>query len=717
MNSISRLFALSLILSFTLPAVANETIGKNELDAQKELLLIKIDNNRELAQKDIDLLNKRIDDQIDRLNDLGLAANRFNTLVSVLGIAVMVLLALGGVVGYHSVSGKAKEEAISTSEKWFKDNHQKLTDRIRELEDFEEQLKLKVEEALNTIDDSVSNVTQSSVEAMKVIQERMNVFNAQNEPIITPDQEKALKHRAEQTRQKPEVDYSFEDWNTRAFSAFYDLKYEEAALYWMNASNIPNADTTLKAQALFNRIVVFIQLNLNNEVCTTCKQLIDAYSSDNAPAIRNVVAMTMLNMGTVLGRLNRLDEAIATYERLIDNYYHDNTPDIHNVVAMAMLYIGTTFGEMQKPDKAIASYKKLIDNYSSDNALAIREQVAKAMFNMGGTLRLQVQKPDEAINSYDKLIDNYSSDNTPATREVVADAMFNKGSTLEQLNKLDEAIDVYEKLIDTYSSDNTPAIREVVAEAMFKKGSTLEQLNKLDEAIDVYEKLIGNYSSDNTSAIRIAVANAMFKKGRTLGQLDKPNEAITAYEKLIDNYSFDNTHTIREMVANAMNDKGCILVKQKKPNEAIKAYENLIDNYFPDDSLAIRELVAVAFNVKGYICAMEAKKAWENRDLALTLLHRAQTDLLASLAQGADCGITYGNLAYVQWLLDDQKASEENFHTALTATKNGGKELYRNTLDDINQHTIPPDKAFRSMVERLWGEFQRGTASSPDDLQ
>lgn len=108
---------------------------------------------------------------------------------------------------------------------------------------------------------------------------------------------------------------------------------------------------------------------------------------------------------------------------------------------------------------------------------------------------------------------------------------------------------------------------------------------------------------------------------------------------------------------------------------------------------------------------MEAKKAWEDRGLALALLREAQTDLLAGLDRRADCGMTRGNLAYVQCLLGDRPEAEESFRAALVAAQNGGEALYHGTVDDIARDTIQEDNAFRDMVERLWTEYQTSKSS------
>lgn len=334
MAAFLRLLALCLLLSITLPAAADDKIGKDYFDAQKEILQLKIDNGREFVQKDLDSLktridglDERIDDQNNRVGDVGQSVDRFAVIVSVLGILVTVLLAAGGLVGYFSVTRKAAEEAKSASQKWFNDNQQELATRILELEKASEQ-------AIQKIDNSVNDVEQHSNAAIEQIQAGLNAPNQQAES-ISPIEQQALQQSAEQIRGKPEASYSFEDWNKRAFDAYRSGQYEDAAQYWKQASSIPNAGATNTAQTLFNRAVALSHLKRYDEACTTYEQLIATYSPDNTPAIREQVARAILNMGVALRQMQKPAEAIATYEQLIANYSSDNTPAIREQVANA----------------------------------------------------------------------------------------------------------------------------------------------------------------------------------------------------------------------------------------------------------------------------------------------------------------------------------------------------------------------------------------------
>lgn len=204
---------------------------------------------------------------------------------------------------------------------------------------------------------------------------------------------------------------------------------------------------------------------------------------------------------------------------------------------------------------------------------------------------------------------------------------------------------------------------------------------------------------------------AMLNMGIVLEQMQKPAQGVAIYQQLIVNYSSDNTPAIREQVARALFNMGSTLGNMQNPAEAIATYEQLISTYSSDNTPSIQEKVADAFNGKGFVQLLEAKKTWQHREQALSLLRDAQNDLLASLKIRTDCGMAHGNLAYVQWLLGEALAAENSFRSALVAARNSGEALYKGTVADIEQHTIVEDEGFQDMVERLWAEHQAAKSS------
>ena len=534
LRSLVSTLSIAICLAASWPCTAKESVSQDDLSAQKELLQAKLDANKELTQKDIEILykrfdavDKRIDDQVSRVSDIGNSVDRFTTIIGVIGTLITVLLTLGGLIGYFSVVAKVRETAQETAKKWLQENEKELRSRT-------DTLHSNAQEAINTTLEGVTNSASEAKAAMERAQKEIGRTqpDAPATPVSRKDTE-TLQRRSEELKSIPENSYSFDDWNTRAFAAYNDGRLERAALYWENAAKIPAAGAENSASALFNQ--------------------------------------------------------------------------------------GVSLGQLHKHDAAIAAFDQLISRYTNDTSNALREQVAKAIVNSGAT-HGQMGDNDKAIAAYEQVIATYSSD--PALREPVARAMVNKGATHGQMGANDKAIATYEQVIDTYSSDPAPALREQVAKAMVNKGITHGKMGNNDKEIATYEQVIDTYSSDPAPALHEQVTRALNCKGFTL--------LLSAKEQLVsgDGHQANN------------------------------------------------------------------------------LLQKGETDLQAAVERKPQWGIALGNLAYIQWLLKRPAESEATFRDALTAKDDGGEHLYKDTLDDITQHPIPEDAAFREMVTRVWTEFQ-----------
>ena len=620
LRSLVSTLSIAICLAASWPCTAKESVSQDDLSAQKELLQAKLDANKELTQKDIEILykrfdavDKRIDDQVSRVSDIGNSVDRFTTIIGVIGTLITVLLTLGGLIGYFSVVAKVRETAQETAKKWLQENEKELRSRT-------DTLHSNAQEAINTTLEGVTNSASEAKAAMERAQKEIGRTqpDAPATPVSRKDTE-TLQRRSEELKSIPENSYSFDDWNTRAFAAYNDGRLERAALYWENAAKIPAAGAENSASALFNQ--------------------------------------------------------------------------------------GVSLGQLHKHDAAIAAFDQLISRYTNDTSNALREQVAKAIVNSGAT-HGQMGDNEKEIAAYEQVIAAYSSDPTPTLREQVARAMVNKGFTHGQMGDNEKEIAAYEQVIATYSSDPAPALREQVAKTMVNKGATHGQMGDNEKEIAAYEQVIATYSSD--PALREPVARAMVNKGATHGQMGANDKAIATYEQVIDTYSSDPAPALREQVAKAMVNKGITHGKMGNNDKEIATYEQVIDTYSSDPAPALHEQVTRALNCKGFTLLLSAKEQLVSGDghQANNLLQKGETDLQAAVERKPQWGIALGNLAYIQWLLKRPAESEATFRDALTAKDDGGEHLYKDTLDDITQHPIPEDAAFREMVTRVWTEFQ-----------
>lgn len=350
LRSLVSTLSIAICLSASWPCTAKESVSQDDLSTQKEFLQAKLDANKELAQKDIELLNKRfdavdkrIDDQVSRVSDIGNSVDRFSTIIGVIGTLVTVLLTLGGLIGYYSVVAKVRETAQETAKTWLQENEKELRSRT-------DTLHSDAQKAITTTLEGVNNSASEAKAAMERAQK--DIGRTQPDAPITPESRKdteALQRRSEELKSIPENSYSFDDWNTRAFAAYNAGQLERAALYWENAAKNPAADAENSARALFNQ-------------------------------------------GLSLGQLHQHDAAIAAFDQLISRYTNDTSSALREQVAKAMVNKGATHGEMGDNDKAIATCEQVIDAYRSDTAPTLREQVTRALNGKGFILLLSAKE-------------------------------------------------------------------------------------------------------------------------------------------------------------------------------------------------------------------------------------------------------------------------------------------------------------------------------------
>ena len=321
--------------------ISTSMASKEELSAQKELFQLQLDAKKELLQKDIetqtkriDAFEKRMDDQISRISDIGSSVDRFSVIVSFFGILITVLFVVAGFLGYRTAKSDAKETAKEAAEqaasKWFEDHLKNLNSRMEELE-------RRATKASNAIDDYSNKVAHKSNEfnekinalfeiQMENAQRQLSQSSAEGKPEdqLSKDNS-AIEQKADQLKQKPESEYAFSDWNTRAFAVLSEGKLDDAIFYWDKAIAAPDIQAQTKAQLMFNKGIALGQLNRNEDAVATYEAIINEFGTAEELELRATVARSMFNKGVRLRKLNRNEEEIAAYDKVITEF--DNTKE------------------------------------------------------------------------------------------------------------------------------------------------------------------------------------------------------------------------------------------------------------------------------------------------------------------------------------------------------------------------------------------------------
>ena len=91
----------------------------------------------------------------------------------------------------------------------------------------------------------------------------------------------------------------------------------------------------------------------------------------------------LFNRGISHGAQGDTDATIADYTSVIEDYSDDTDPEMRELVAKALVNRGVSHGVQGDHDAAIADYTSVIEAYSDDTDPEIRELVASALVNRG----------------------------------------------------------------------------------------------------------------------------------------------------------------------------------------------------------------------------------------------------------------------------------------------------------------------------------------------
>ena len=581
---------------------------------------------------------------------------------SILGTLITCLLAGLGVLGYFTVVRRTKAEAQESAKEWFDENAKQLKEQISKLE-------TKVNAAHQSIANTVAGVHehgQSAKErlerAVQMLQNQMD-DRATGDPKALQEAQAVVTDHAEELKKLAENSYSFDDWNARAHAAYAANQLEEAALYWLKASQIPNAGSIRVAQALLCRCITQEQLEQNSEAIATCEDLLHRFGDATEQALHEQVGAALLTKGIAQGKLSQNAEAIATYDDLLCRLSDATEPILLEIVIKALCNKGNAQHRLGQYAQAIATYDELLRNFGDAIEPTLREQVAKALLNKGWGQSLLGQNA-EAVSTYDNILLRFGDATELALREYVAKALFNKGVSQDKLGQSEKAIATYDDLLHRFGDATELALCEEVAKALLNKAADHHQLEQNPQAIATYDDLLRRFDVATELVLREKVAMTLFSRGLLQTRLGQNPEAVATFNELLHRFGEAVEPSLCEHVASALNSLGCMDLR-------------------------------------------EAKAKWVDTEVASKLLHQALDRFNHAMAKmGEPWGMALSNRAYVQWLLGNAAQAEVDYAAALRASKDGGLGLYERTLQFFFILPIPEDQGMRDLVDRLWSEYK-----------
>jgi tetratricopeptide (TPR) repeat protein len=311
-------------------------------------------------------------------------------------------------------------------------------------------------QAATQLNQHVQSVQDLADEATQKIQQRMNEPEGTTVQIAA-DAAKALAEVARAAINKPEIDYTFQDWSNRAYAAYNQNDKDAAARFWREAAAHPSSNADAKAQALFNAGVVLGELKRPDEAIATYNSLVERFGKGESLALKEAVAKALVNKGHELGKMERHDEELAAHDAVIERFGNEELPPLKIQVAMARVNKGNALGKMERIDEAIAAYDTVIERFGKDENPALKEQVAVALNSKGFSLLCRAK---ERWARADRRIDDLEA----------AEALFEKAARMQPGNGVIMGNQAY---CDHLLGRSEDMVREKLGQALEQGGEFL----------------------------------------------------------------------------------------------------------------------------------------------------------------------------------------------------------------------------------------------------
>lgn len=610
---------------------------QESLNSQKQSL--------ETGRQELATVSKRIDDS---LIYAALSLDRF-------GLGITIGLAVVGFVGYFSFAEKTKREAKMVAKQWFDSQASELQKKIEILEAEFISAKDKISEHVNAFglfaEESKAEIKRNGALVVSDTQEQHF------------DLSSVVQQRADFLRDIPISSYKYDDWNSLAYASYSSSKFEEAAFYWLKASEEKGVSDVEIAISLYNRGVAQGQLTQLEASVGSYDEVIDRFGDTLEPELKEFVAKALLNKGFLQAKLNKPDEALRTYEEVYRRFGDAIELVLKEQVASVLVNKGILQGQLNQLDAAIISYGEVVHRLGDAGELVLKEQVARALVNKGA-LQGQQNQLDAAVGTYDDVVRRFGDSPELVLKEAVARALVNKGALQGQQNQLDAAVVTYDEVVRRFGAAVELALKEQVARALLNKGILQEQRSQPDAAVITYGKVVHHFGDATELVLKEHVAKALIRRGAIESQRNQLDVVVDSYEELVRRFRMATELELRTAVAHAHNGIGFNLLCKGKRD-------------ITENGIAEAE--------------MKFKKALGHFDIALTYLDSNQYN-----------GFILGNRAYSLALLGESKLAEEVFWTALCAPDSGGETLYEATLSDFDIYPIVQDTVMRELVERQW---------------
>ncbi|WP_419773959.1 hypothetical protein [Halarcobacter sp.] len=261
-----------------------------------------------------DDLQREINYQNNRIEDINSHVDKLSISVTVVGILITVILLLFTGTFFY-VSNKKHLEKV---DEWINKNKDKILEPIHE----------EGKELLKNIENRALKFYQEQLKDLK-LDEKLNASQRQTKLEILNKVNELLEH-------KNKEEYTFDDWNSKYINSFYNNDFENALIYINSAlkTAIKNSDF---AMGLFNKGLVLSLIGDLRKGIEVYNELINRFKDSKENSILVCVVAALVGKGKNLGMLNKNGEALEIYDEVVKRFEDSKDNSILEKVASALV--------------------------------------------------------------------------------------------------------------------------------------------------------------------------------------------------------------------------------------------------------------------------------------------------------------------------------------------------------------------------------------------
>jgi hypothetical protein len=431
----------------------------------------------------VDSQNKLLDIQTARISDL-------TTYLGAFGIILTILTFFASFVVFLSVKARAIKEARDTATEWFNKNGKQDMDRLlgdtrADLDDFRAYTASQRQR--------VEKAAQAEIEALQIAMQRPQ--NPVTGTAVSASAEiDPLQQLVDQLKQKPESDYAFSDWNTRAFNAYREQNFALAGEYWLKAANARNTTHSDLATSMLNAAVALHFDGKDERSLDLYDGLVGRFGTASEAVLREQAAKALSNKSVMLIKQERYEDAITASNDLLALYGKAPETALQEQVGRALANKGEASIKLGRCDEAIESANEILAHFGLSMEIALREQVGRALFLKSAALT-ELQRFAEAIEAANEVETRFGAAPEAVFRDIVAASENVKGFATLMISKqhwtdiekraldLQAALACFERAKFDNGSPHQPFVFGNMAYALFLLSRMDEARRALTEAL------------------------------------------------------------------------------------------------------------------------------------------------------------------------------------------------------------------------------------------